>query len=164
MHKRKSRYTWSNRQIWPCSTEWNRAKANRVLLRERTGHNNHTPPTTQEKTLHMDITSWSTAKSDWLYSLHWSLRKAFLSILAIFWNSGFKWVYLSFPPLPFTSFLFTAICKASSDNHFAFLHFFFLRMVSISAFYTMSQTSIHCSSGTLSIRSYPLSQFLTSTV
>ena len=33
-------------------------------------------------------------------------------------------VYLSFSPLPFTSLLFTAICKASSDNHFAFLHFF----------------------------------------
>ena len=28
-------------------------------------------------------------------SLHWSLRKAFLSILAILWNSSFKWVYLS---------------------------------------------------------------------
>ena len=30
-------------------------------------------------------------------SLHWSLRKAFLSLLAILWNSAFKWVYLSFP-------------------------------------------------------------------
>ena len=27
---RKSRNTWSNRQIWPGSTEWSRAKANRV--------------------------------------------------------------------------------------------------------------------------------------
>ena len=27
---RKSRNTWSNRQIWPWSTEWSRAKANRV--------------------------------------------------------------------------------------------------------------------------------------
>ena len=27
-------------------------------------------------------------------SLHWSLRKAFLSLLAILWNSEFKWVYL----------------------------------------------------------------------
>ena len=36
-------------------------------------------------------------------SLHWSLRKAFLSLLAILWNSAFKWVYLSFPPLHFTS-------------------------------------------------------------
>ena len=36
----KSRYTWSNRQIWPWSTEWSRAKANRVLPRECTGHKN----------------------------------------------------------------------------------------------------------------------------
>ena len=35
---RKSRNTWSNRQIWPWNTEWSRAKANRVLTRERTGH------------------------------------------------------------------------------------------------------------------------------
>ena len=31
----------------------------------------------------------------------------------------------------FTSLLFSAICKASSDNHFTFLHFFFLGMVLI---------------------------------
>ena len=29
-----------------------------------TGHSNHPLPTTQEKTLHMDITRWSTPKSD----------------------------------------------------------------------------------------------------
>ena len=51
-----SRDTWSNRQIWPWSTEWSRAKANGVLPRERTGHSKHPLPTTQEKTLHMDIT------------------------------------------------------------------------------------------------------------
>ena len=33
-------------------------------------------------------------------SLHWSLRKAFLPLLAILWNSAFKRVYLSFSPLP----------------------------------------------------------------
>ena len=32
-------------------------------------------------------------------SLPWSLRKAFLSLLAILWNSAFRWVYLSFSPL-----------------------------------------------------------------
>ena len=58
-------------------------------------------------------------------SLHWSLRKAFLSLLAILGNSAFKWVYLSFSPLLFVSFLFTAFCKASSDSQIAFLHFFF---------------------------------------
>ena len=35
---RKSRNIWSNRKIWPCSAEWSRAKANRVLPREHTGH------------------------------------------------------------------------------------------------------------------------------
>ena len=53
---KKSRNTWSNRQIWPWSMEWSRAKANRVLPRERTGHRKHPLPTPQEKTLHMDIT------------------------------------------------------------------------------------------------------------
>ena len=52
----KSRNTWGNRQIWPWSTEWSRAKANRVLPREHPGHSKHPLPTTQEKTLHMDIT------------------------------------------------------------------------------------------------------------
>ena len=50
-------------------------------------------------------------------SLHWSLRKAFLTLLAILWNSPFKWEYLSFSPLPFTSLLFIALCNTSSDNH-----------------------------------------------
>ena len=59
--------------------------------------------------------------------LHCSLRKAFLSLLAILCNPASRWIYLSFSPLPFASLLFSAICKASSDNHFAFLHFFFLR-------------------------------------
>ena len=66
---RNSRNTWSNRQTWPWSTEWSRAQANRVLPTERTGHSKHLLPTTQEKTLHMDITRWPTLKSDWLYSL-----------------------------------------------------------------------------------------------
>ena len=73
-------------------------------------------------------------------SLHWSLRKAFLSLL-ILWTSAFKWVYLSFSPLPFA--LFSAICKASSDNHFALLYFFYLGMVLITASCTMSWISTH---------------------
>ena len=97
-------------------------------------------------------------------SLHWSLRKDFLSLLAILWNSAFKWVYLSFYPLPFTSLLFSAICKASSDNQFALLRFFSLGMVLLPVSCTMSQTSVHSSSGTLSISYSPLNLFLTSTV
>ena len=102
--------------------------------------------------------------------LHWSLRKAFLSLLAILWNSVVNSVYLSSSSLPLTSlrfsiiFFFSAIYKASSDNHFAFLHFFFLGMVLILASYRMSQTSTHSPSGTFSIRSNPLNLFVTSTV
>ena len=56
-------------------------------------------------------------------SLHWSLMKAFQSLILL--NSAFRWVsfLLSFA---LASLPFSAICKASSDNHFAFLNFFFL--------------------------------------
>ena len=94
-------------------------------------------------------------------SLHWSLKKAFLSLLAILWNSAFRCLYLFFSPLLFASLLFTVICKAFLDSHFAFLHFFFFGMVLIPVSYTISRTSFHSSSGTLSIRSRPLNLFLT---
>ena len=74
---RKSGNTWSNRQIWPWSTEWIRAKANRVLPGECTGQSKHSLPTTQEKTLHLDITRWSIPKSDWLYSLQPKIEKLY---------------------------------------------------------------------------------------
>ena len=48
-------------------------------------------------------------------SLHWSLKKAFLSLLSILWNYASKWVYLSFSPLPLAPLLFSAIC--SWDNY-----------------------------------------------
>ena len=63
-------------------------------------------------------------------------------------NSAFRRVYLSVSPLPL-AFLFSAICKASSYNRFAFLHFLFFAMVLITASCTMSQTSVHSSSGTI---------------
>ena len=66
---RKWRNTWNNRQIWSWSMEWSRAKANRILPRKCTGHCKRPLPTTQERTLHTDITRRSTLKSDWLYSL-----------------------------------------------------------------------------------------------
>ena len=36
-------------------------------------------------------------------SLHCSLKKAFLSLFALLWNSAFSWVYLSLSPLLFFS-------------------------------------------------------------
>ena len=45
---------------------WNEAgqRLNKVLPREHTGHGKHPLPTTEKKTLHMDITRWSILKSD----------------------------------------------------------------------------------------------------
>ena len=54
-----------------------RQKTNRVLPIEFTGHSKHPLPTTQEKTLHMDITRWSTPKSDLLYSLQPKMEKLY---------------------------------------------------------------------------------------
>ena len=79
----------SNRQIWLWRTEWSRAKTNRVLPRERTGHSKHPLPT-QEKTLHMDITRWSTPKSDWLYSLQPKMEKLY----TVSKNKTGSWLWL----------------------------------------------------------------------
>ena len=49
---RKSRDTWINRQIWLQGTKSSRAKANRVLPRERTGRSIHPLPTTREDSTH----------------------------------------------------------------------------------------------------------------
>ena len=87
---RKSRDTWSNRQIWPWSTKRSRSKANRALPRECTGHSKHPLLTTQEKTLHMDITRWSTLKSDWLYSLQPKME----NLYTVSENKTRSWLWL----------------------------------------------------------------------
>ena len=49
-----------------------------------------------------------------LYFFALIMRKAFLSLLAILWNSPFRCLYLSFSPLLFASLLFTGICPITS--------------------------------------------------
>ena len=72
---RKSKDTWSNRQVWPYCTKWSRVKVNRVLSREHTGHNKHPFPTIWETSLHMNIIKWWIPKLDWLYSLQPKMEK-----------------------------------------------------------------------------------------
>ena len=48
-----------------------------VLPREHIGDSKHPFPTTQEMTLHMDISKWSISKSDWLYSLQLKMVKLY---------------------------------------------------------------------------------------
>ena len=114
----------------------------------RGGHGNPLQYSCLEK--HMDRGAWQMpvlqSQPPVLGSQSWT----WLKWLAILCNSAFKWVYLSFSPLHFASLLFKALCTPCSDNYFAFLHFFFLGMVLIPASCTMSQISVHTSSGTLS--------------
>ena len=63
-----------------------------------------------------------------LYFFALITEEDFLISPAILWNSEFKWVYLSISPLPLASLFFSATCKASSENHFAFLPFFEIGM------------------------------------
>ena len=70
--------------------QWIMAKANRVLPRESTGHHRHPLPTTQKKTLHMDITRWSIPKLDWLYPLPPKMEKLY----TVTKNKTGSWLWL----------------------------------------------------------------------
>ena len=52
-------------------------EGDRLLSREHTGHSKHSLPTTQETTLHMDITRWSILKSDRLSSSQPKMEKLY---------------------------------------------------------------------------------------
>ena len=102
-------------------------------------------------------------RMDWLDLL--AVQRTLKSLLQhhsseapILWHSAFFTVQISHP------YMTTGKTKASSDNHISFLHLFLWGMVLITASCTMSWTSVHSSSGTLSIRSNPLNLFVTSTV
>ena len=73
---RKSRNNWSNRQIWPWSTEWSKAKAHIILPREHTDQSKHPLPATRDNSTH-GITRWSIPKSDWLYALQSKMEKLY---------------------------------------------------------------------------------------
>ena len=93
-------------------------------------------------------------------SFHWSLRKAFLPLLGILWNSAFRWVYISFFSLFLLSLIFSAICKAYWANCFALFHCFFLGIVLIMASRTMSWTSLHSSFNSVQFSSSVMSDSL----
>ena len=57
-------------------------------------------------------------------SLHWSLREAFFSLLAILWNSAFKWEYLSFCPLLWHLFFSQLFVRPPQKAIFLFCIYF----------------------------------------
>ena len=82
-------------------------------------------------------------------SLHWSLRKVFLSLF-LFFGTLHKNEYI-FPFLLCLLFLYSQLLvRPPQTIILAFFHFFFLGTVLIPAPYTMSWTSARSSSGTLS--------------
>ena len=93
-------------------------------------------------------------------SMHWPLRKAFLSLLAILWNSAFKWIYLSFFPCLLLLCFSQLFIRPPQTTILSFCIFFLGDGLDHFS-YTMSWTSVHCSSGTLSIRPNPLNLFVT---
>ena len=94
-------------------------------------------------------------------SLHWSLRKVFLSLLAILWNSAFSWVYLFLSPFSFFSQLFVRPRQTT----------IFSCCISFSWGWFRSPPPIQCHEplsivlqALLSIRSNPLNVFVTSNI
>ena len=51
-----------------------------------------------------------------LYFFDLISEEAFLSLLAILWDSALRWVYLSFSPLPFTCIHFSLIVRPPQTN------------------------------------------------
>ena len=81
-----------------------------------------------------------------------------ISFYSTIWGFSKHWVGCVFPFLPCLS----SICKASSDNHLALLHFFFFGLVLVSASCTVYiPPSIVLQS--LSTRSNAINLFITST-
>ena len=74
---RKSRNTSCNRQIWPWRMEWSRPKASRVLPKNALVIANTLFQQHKRRLLPMDITRWSTPKSDWFYSLQPKMEKLY---------------------------------------------------------------------------------------
>ena len=73
------------------------------------------------------------------------VKKAFLLLLAIFWNSAFSWMYFSLSPLPYTSLLSSIIYKASEEKHFALLHLIFYGVILVMLVWSLeSFHHLHC--------------------
>ena len=73
---RKSRDTWSNKQVCPWNTKWSRAKAKGVLP-EHTLVIANTFFQQHKRWLPKDITRWAMLKLDWSYSLQPKMEKLY---------------------------------------------------------------------------------------
>ena len=86
---RKSRNTWSNRQIWPWSTEWSRAKANWVLPRECTGHSKH--PFQQPKRW---LYTWASLDDQYRNQIDYGFLQLKMELYTVSKNKTWSWLCL----------------------------------------------------------------------
>ena len=85
---KKSRDIWSNTQFGP-GVQNEAGKRLTDFCQENTLIKHHLP-TTQVTTLHVDITRWSTPKSDWLYYLQLKMEKFY----TVSKNKTWNWLWL----------------------------------------------------------------------
>ena len=87
---RKSRDTWSYKQVWPWSTKWSKARLTEFCQENALVIANTLFQQQKEVTLHMDNTRWSVIKSDWLYSLQLKMDKLY----TVSKNKTRSWLWL----------------------------------------------------------------------
>ena len=83
---RKSKDTRSNRQVWPWSTKWSRAMANKSFVK-RIHWSWQTPFFQEPKS---QLYTWISPKSDWLYSLQLKMEKLY----TLGKNKTWSWLWL----------------------------------------------------------------------
>ena len=81
--------------------------------------------------------------------LQYSLKEPSSSLLVILENSAFRWICLSFSPLPFPFLLFSAVLRPSQTIILPLGHFFFLG-IDFGQPLLYNITSVHSSPGILS--------------
>ena len=74
---RKSRDSWSNRQVWSWSKNWSRAKAQFCQEKALVIANTLSQQHKRRLYIHMVITRWSKLKSGWLYALQPKMEKLY---------------------------------------------------------------------------------------
>ena len=88
-----------------------------------------------------------------IFQILWIFTKDWFFKIGWWTTHSVEYIFHFFPCL--SLLFFPQLSVVASDNHFAFLHFFFFRMILVTASCTMLQISVHSSSGTLSTRFNP---------
>ena len=122
----KEEWNWRNQPTWLQALLQSHSYQDSMVLAQRQKYRsmeqNRKP---RDKSMHI----WTPYL--WQTRQEYTTKKAFLSVLAMLWNSAFKWTYLSFSVLVFASLLFTAMSIVVCIYLWAF---YFVPLILISVF------------------------------